>query len=142
MITYNNVVGDIEEVTKILGEYATIFYDLKKNWKGLSFDNLERKAEEFRSANITKINDSLRHLVNAASHYNNYYLKYKKDYQIAKKNYNTTDDSNADRSIYLNHMNNNAAKLKEAETYIKNQLAEAAAIKTDASSKINFGTGA
>lgn len=141
MVTYDDIVKDISDITKILGEYATVFYDLKKNWKGLSYDNLERKAESFRSNNITKINDGLRHLSNAASNYNNYYLKHKNDYKIALRNYNSTDEANTDKSIYKNQMNNALAKQKDSENYIKSQLTEAQSIKVDSATKINYGSG-
>ena len=139
MVTYDNIVKDITEITNVLGQYATVFYDLKKHWKGKSYDNLALKAENFRSANITKLNDALRHLSNAASQYNNY-LKHKKDFQTAKNNYNTTDDSNNDRSIYRDQMTNASARMREAENYIKTELSKAKEIKVENTSSMNYGS--
>ena len=140
MVTYDNIVKDITEITNILGEYATVFYDLKKHWKGKSYDNLANKAENFRSANITKLNDALRHLSNAASQFNNY-VKHKNDFQVAKNKYNKPPtDPNEDRAVIRNQMTSAFDKMREAESYIKTELKKAKEIKVENTSSINYGS--
>ena len=124
-------------LSSILSNYSSQIQSLSSSWKGLSYDNISKQAEEFKSEYEGTIKSQVESFASACDEYQNY-IEMKKALETAKNNYEKCKNANdkVNMQAWSNEITTITENIKTLKTNIETYLSNASS-KTLSASSIN-----
>ena len=135
MVSGGTVLGDLSSLKTCFQGYTSEIGNLSSSWKGLSFDNLNSKANEFCSEYSSAISNQMDAFASACDLYVEYQTC-KTNLSIAQNNYNqavANKDSSAITN-YGNQITSYSTNLSTLKSQIESLLASASSVQFQATS--------
>ena len=135
MVSSGTIAANAQEITSAMNNYLSVISDLSSSWKGMSYDNLSSKGEEF----ISEFNSAIIHQMESFTLAVELYDKYKQtkeNWRIAAANYGTAVENkdNAAATRYYNLCLQYKSNLDSYTSQINSALQSASSPQLEATS--------
>lgn len=138
MVSSGQVNSDLGSIKTCLSNYDNLVGEMASSWKGMSYDNLSSKANQFSSEFSSSITSQMNSFASACD----LYVKYqetKSALATARSNYNSAvaANDNSSASSYSSQISSLQNELQSLKSQIENTLAAVTGVKVEATTVIS-----
>ena len=133
MVSSGQVNSDLGSIKTCLSNYDNLIGEMASSWKGMSYDNLSSKANQFSSEFSSSITSQMNSFATACDLYVKF-VETKAALATARSNYNSAvaAKDNSSASSYSSQISSLQNELQSLKSQIENALAAVTGVKVEA----------